>query len=112
MSMTATTKQMVAQSNEHRRNICRILLFVAKYREVKGIVEFKELKIPVADRDGTTHEMLFDFLVNVRPFSGEDWRLVVEYPEFAADAVYHIEHDEYEGKNEILVAWRESFAQP
>jgi hypothetical protein len=112
---TVTPVQVIpVLSREHWVNVQRIVLFTILYRASQGIglQVFSNPEVPVGQRDGTIHEMLFEFLAYTRPYTGEDWRLVCSDPVIAADVIYHIESEPYAGKDAIVAKWRELYSVP
>jgi len=103
---------MGISNSEHVSNIGSIVLFVYRYRRYMQKTLFLGVEPSVNVRDGTIHEMIFDFLVNTQPFTGSDWDLVLRDKIIADEVVRHILIEEYPNKDEILSQWREHSTVP
>lgn len=86
-----------------------IQMFTFLYRNAMGMCEYRTGEPPVSERDGTTHEMIFEHLVWMQPGEGSDWHLVMKDLQIADDVLRHIFEERYEHKKSILSQLREAF---
>jgi len=103
--LLGTVKEMAP----HALTIRAIQMFTFLYRNAMDMHVYRTGEPPVSERDGTTHEMIFEHLIWMEPAQGSDWNLITKDSRIAEEVLRHIFEEYYKHKESILSKLREAF---